>query len=129
MAEWKRARLDVTLDTRGVRLAGVIPTISLRSEGATGKLRVGLWAGDTRVAGWMVPFLPENTIFTIRNGQATAIVNGELRDVPVFLRDWDGERWPQRRQTVPGGPLTLTLDQEPDKAVRVLVDVSSEAVE
>jgi hypothetical protein len=129
MAAWKRARLAVSMDTRGVRLSGLIPIISLRSEGATGKLRVGLWAGDTRVAGWMIPFIPENTIFTIRDGQATAIVNGEMREVPVFLRDWDGERWPRRRQTVPAIPLVLTLDQEPDRAVRVLVDVSSEAVE
>jgi hypothetical protein len=129
MAQWKRARLVVTGDTRGVFLGGVMPTITLRPSADTGKLRIGLWVVNERLAGWLVPFLPANMVFTIRQGRASGYVDGVLQDLPGQLLDWDGARWPARNQLMPHGSFVLSLDQEPTKAIPVLVDVSVEAVE
>lgn len=128
MATWSRASLPIAPDTR-VIMSGIEPTITLRSSVNTGIVRVGIYLGTDRLLGWWVPFLPANIAFTIYRGHATAVVGGERRDVSKYLRDWDGVRWPTRDSVVPHAGLVLTLDQEPDKAVPILVDVSTEAVE
>src|SRR5262245_50529911 len=129
MATWSRSRLVVTSDVRGVLMAGVAPTITLRTNTDTGKLRLGLWVTTIRLAGWVIPFLPANIPFTIRNGRASAFYDGTTHDLPRQLVDWDGVRWPSRDSVLPHGTFVVTLDQEPDKAVPVLVDVSVESVE
>lgn len=129
MADWKRATLPVTSETRGVFLSGVLPTITLRATQDAGLMRIGLWVVDTRLAGWVVPYLPANIPFTIRDGKASAFVNGVRQDLPRQLRDWDGVRWPSRSGPLPYGTLTLTLDQVPGADVSVLVDVTVESVE
>lgn len=127
MAQWRRARLVVSTATREVLMTGMQPSVTLRSNADTGKLRIGLWMAGERVAGWLVPYLPADIALTIRRGKAIALVNGAPRDLPAHLRDWDGVRWPEAGQ-LPIGSFTVTLDQEPDKAVPVLVDVTTTAV-
>lgn len=120
--QWRRARLVVTSDTRGVFLGNVLPTVTLRPSATTGKLRIGLWVAGTRLIGWMVPGLPANTVFRIREGRA---VDPSIAQV----YDWGGIVWPKRDQLMPHGTFTLTLDQEEGLAVPVLVDVTVEAIE
>ena len=119
---WRRARLVVTADTRGVLLGNVLPTITLRPSAATGKLRIGLWVAGVRLIGWQIPGLPANALFRIRDGRA---VDSTIAQV----YDWGGVYWPKRDQVMPQGTFTLTLDQEDGLAVPVLVDVTVEAVE
>ena len=119
---WRRARLVVTSDTRGVFLGSVLPEITLRPSAATGRLRIGLWVAGERLLGYQIPPLPANAVVVIREGRSVG-----LTEVQVF--DWGGVFWPKRGQLMPHGTFTLTLDQEDGLAVPVLVDVSVEAVE
>lgn len=128
MAEWRRAAMTVVADMEGAAMPVMIPTITLRTFERPGRLRVGLWFGDTRLGGWVLPSLPPHVIFSIRDGRPQAIVNGERRDVGGQLLDWDGLRPPIDRPRVPEGTYRVTLDQEPDKVVAVSVDVSFTAV-
>jgi len=119
---WRRARLVVTTDTRGVLLGSILPTITLRPSAATGRLRIGLWVAGDRLLGYQVPPLPANAVFTIREGRSAGPTEGRVYD-------WGGVFWPKRGQLMPQGTFTLTLDQEEALTVPVLVDVSVEAVE
>lgn len=121
--DWRRSELSVSADVDDLPPGEVIASISLRSFTQTGKLRVGLWAGGERLAGWVVPVLPPHLVFIIRGNRAYGLIGGERRELSGRILDWDGVR-PPRDQRLPQGTYRLTLDQEPDKVVPVSVSVS-----
>jgi hypothetical protein len=106
--------------------APVIQIVSYSEQAE--QVRIGLWAGDVRLAGWLIPFIPPNTILTIDNSRRVAIVNhsGEIRRLGAFVRDWRGD--PIKYISVPHGNYRLTIDQEVDKAVRLLLRASAVSV-
>jgi len=91
------------------------------------QVRIGLWSGDVRLAGWTIPFLPPNTVLTIDNSRRAVFANhnGEVRRLSSFVRDWRGD--PIKFLSVPHGAYRLTGDQEVDKAVRLLLRASAVA--
>lgn len=113
--------------TRVVVFDQVIPRLRLLSRQRTGPLRIGLWAGETRIAGWFVPHLPAESFLEIEGPTAVGHTNGEMRTLRNFLRDWDGEPFPQR-VTLPHGTYRLTLDQLHDRAVEVNIAVTMQAM-
>ena len=118
--EWARGTVAIETDRWGL-FEAVIPRISLRTVAAAGPVRVGLWVGDDRVAGWSMPHLPPDAILTIDSPTAVGIANGERRVLRNFLRGWDDD-WP-KVVILPHGEYQLTVDQHPDRAVEVLVGV------
>lgn len=128
MADWRRSEMTVLADMEGAAMVAMIPTITLRTFERPGPLRVGLWLGNDRLAGWVLPSLPPHVIFSISDGRPEAIVNGERRPVGGQLRDWDGVRPPVDRPRVPEGTYRVTLDQDPTNVVPVTVDVTFVAV-
>ena len=124
--EWVRDEMAVVTDRLGRTLREVVPRITLFAKQPAGPLRLGLWTGDYRHAGWSVPWLPANAQLVIEGTSATGVSDGVRRPLPAFLRDWDG-RFP-RPVRLAHGEYRVTLDQHPDKAVDVLVEVTMTAM-
>jgi hypothetical protein len=125
--EWQRGEMAFATDRYGALFSEVVPSLLLRSRQPAGPLRLGVWAGDARVHGWSLPWLPANAMLTIEGRTATGLANGVRRVLAGFLRDWSGG-WP-RPVTLPHGAYRLTLDQHPDRAVEVFVEVMLTASE
>jgi hypothetical protein len=121
--QWRRSTVELVADPRGPILPAQRPRITLVTTQATGQVRLGLWRGDTRVAGYSVPYLPERSVVTISR-RSIAVIEGEgERALPGFLRGWDAARWPDDA-TLELGAYTLTIDQEPAEARQLRVKVS-----
>jgi hypothetical protein len=118
---WARDEIEFATDRWGL-FDEVIPRVVLRAAAGAGPLRLGLWAGDTRVAGWSLPGMPADSLLYVEGMSAIGFANGERRVLRNFLRGWDDD-WP-KRVTLPHGTYRLTVDQEPDRAVEVLVGVT-----
>jgi hypothetical protein len=119
--QWARDEMEVITDRWGL-FDAVIPRVQLRTTAAAGPLRLGLWDGDNRVAGWSLPGLPADSILNVEGLSAIGFANGERRVLRNFLRGWDDD-FPSR-VTLPHGVYRLTVDQHPDRAVEVLVGVT-----
>ena len=123
-AQWQRAEVTMAPDPGGSVLTGLLPSIRLTTfDQAAETIRVGLWLDDMRVGGFVVPFLPANAALDI-NGvtrQVTAYFNGTSRVVNSFVKAYDGDLfdWPD----LPIALYRVTVDQEPDKVVRLEVEV------
>lgn len=123
--DWVRDSVDIGTDRYGL-FDEAIPSIRLRTREAAGRVRLGLWAGTHRMAGWLLPHLPADSILTIEGTRAIGYSNGERRVLRNFMRGWDTD-FPER-VTLPHGTYRLTLDQDPDRAVDVLVSVTMQAL-
>ena len=119
--EWLRDTLAVDTNRWGL-FERVVPRVTLRTTQPAGRLRLGFWAGAALVAGWSVPHLPADSILTIEGRDAFGTANGERRALRNFLAGWDSD-WPQRVE-LPHGTYRMTLDQQPERAVDVLVGLT-----
>jgi len=81
-----------------------------------------LWAGPHRVGGYTIPFVAERSSIIVSGREAFYRTPSGYEALPAFVRDWDG-KWP-RGLELPHGDYRLTVDQDPDQAVRLLVDVT-----
>jgi hypothetical protein len=123
--EWLREALWWD-NTEYRMLARTAPLIELTAyDDHAEHVRVGLWSGDVRVAGWLVPFLPAHSILAIDNAQRAVIVtrDGDPRRLAGFVKDWDAD--PISYAELPHGNYRVTIDQEVDRAVRLMLRVSS----
>jgi hypothetical protein len=119
---WVRETLPIKRLTDQV-LLGVEPLVRVRAAGErSGPVRLGLWAGDQRVGGYTIPFVAERSSIIVNGPDAFYRAPGGYEQLSAFVRDWDG-RWP-RQVELPHGDYTLTVDQDADRPVRLLVDVS-----
>lgn len=107
-------------------LSGIEPQVRLRSAELSGPVRLGLWAGEHRVGGYTIPFVAPSSPIVVGGGRAYLSTPDGLEPLGAFVRDWDG-RWPQPLD-LPHGDYALTVDQDPDQAVRLFVDVTVAAV-
>lgn len=121
---WVRQQIDVDMNRTGRWLSAVTPRLRLWAREATGRLRLGLWAGDQLVAGWSVPYLPSGVDLFIEGGKVWTLIDGERDNLPVFVRSFHDDTF-VRHQDVPHGVYRLTLDQHPDDVVEVLVELSA----
>jgi len=124
--EWVRDEMTVTTDRLGRVFRAVVPRVVLHAKEPAGPLRLGVWGGGQRLAGWSLPWLPAKAHLIIEPPRAIGFHDGARRLLPNFLRDWDGG-WP-RSVTLPHGTYQVTLDQQPERAVDVLVEVAMTAV-
>lgn len=102
-------------------LTGIEPRVSIHANARSGPVRLGLWAGETRVAGYTIPFVDPSSQIVVAGKDAYHLSPDGFEKLPVFVRDWDG-KWP-RQLDLPHGDYSLTIDQHPDEAVRLFVDV------
>ena len=120
-AEWLRDSFDVTPLKEQI-LTGVEPRLRVRAAARTGPIRLGVWAGETRVAGYTIPFVAQNSAVVVSGSEAFYTSPDGYEPLPAFVRDWDG-KWP-RPVELPHGNYRVTVDQHPDAAVKVYVDVA-----
>jgi hypothetical protein len=121
-SSWMRS--EVILNRGEQVLSAIQPRFTVRARGETsGPVRLGLWAGDERLAGYTIPYVHERSAVFIDGTSAYAHVEGDTVTLPAFVRDWDGS-WP-RSVELPNGNYRLTVDQEPDHVVPLVVDVTT----
>ena len=125
--EWLRDTFVFGADPFKALRNGYTPTITLATRAATGEVRLAIWHGEERVADWRIPFLPADTTMTITGPTATVDHDDNTRQLPAFVRTWD-DRWPRAVRLGIGGDYTLTVDQEPDRPVDLVVAVSMTAI-
>jgi hypothetical protein len=117
--EWVRETMDVAR-LREQILTGIEPRLRVRASERSGPVRLGLWVGETRVAGYTIPFVAQNSAVVVSGQDAYySSPNGHER-LSAFVRDWDG-KWP-RALELPHGDYRLTIDQRADEAVKLFVD-------
>lgn len=119
-AEWVRDTLTLRHLDAPV-LTRMEPRIRIVSAVQSGEIRVGLWAGSTRVAGWLIPFVAAGSQLVIAGRDAYYQSALGYERLPTFVRDWDG-KWPSAL-SLPFGDYTVTVDQHPAEVVELLVDV------
>jgi hypothetical protein len=125
-SSWVRETLPIKRLTDQV-LTGVDALVRVRAAGErSGPVRLGLWAGDHRVGGYTIPFVAEKSSIIVNGSDAFYRTPGGYEPLSAFVRDWDG-KWP-RALDLPHGEYTLTVDQDADRPVKLLVDVSLAAV-
>jgi hypothetical protein len=122
---WLRDERIIDTD-RVVIFDEVIPRIRLLAHDGAGRLRIGLWKGQSLVAGWIVPRLPAGAFLDIEGNVVTGHVNGEARRLHNYVQSYDGGR--PESLVIPRGTYRLTLDQDPTLAVDVMVEVSLQAM-
>lgn len=119
---WVRDELPVRRLTEQV-LFGVEPRVRVRANGErSGPVRLGLWSGDTRLGGYTIPFVAEHSAIVVSGRDAYYSTPDGWERLPSFVRDWDG-MWPKPLE-LPHGEYILTVDQDADSPVRLLVDVA-----
>ena len=121
---WLRDERYISTE-RVVVFDNVIPKLRLLAREGAGRLRLGLWVRDSLVVGWTLPGLPAGAFLDIEGTTATGYIDGEARPLHNFVRSYDGG-WPDR-VTLPRGTYRLTLDQDPDRATEVNVEVTMQA--
>lgn len=120
LVAWVRARLNMA-EPLAVTHDRVRPVIVIRSTEAVGRLRIGLWDGYVRLAGFELPFVPAEATVTIDSIARRVFMDlGSGREpVNSYARGWDGAlRWQSIRHAV----YTLTVDQEQGRHVPVRVE-------
>jgi hypothetical protein len=118
---WVRETIDVARLKEQV-LTGIEPRVRVRASERSGPVRLGLWVGDTRVAGYTIPFVAQNSAVVVAGRDAYYSSPNGYEKLSAFVRDWDG-KWP-RAVELPHGDYRLTVDQRPDAAVSLFVDVA-----
>ena len=124
---WLRTTAAAEPHPYGTMLSGRAVMIVLRSFADSGEVRLGLWRGGELLGGFWLPFVPAGSMVTI-DGMARrtlAELNGTQRPLNGFVRGYDGGplRWP----TLGQGDFTVTVDQEPERATRIAVEVYTAA--
>lgn len=122
--EWLRD--EQTWPSGGGVLQRMQPLIEITSYDKQAEMvRVGLWAGDERIGGWLIPFIPAHTILLIDGSHRSVVANrgGDSRTLSGFVKDWGGRlpSWPD----LPHGNYRITVDQEVGRAVRLLFRAST----
>ena len=120
---WVRTTTTSVPPVRGNILRTAVPIITLGAiDGDVGEVRLGLWRGGFRIGGYWLPFVPGGTSITIDGGLRRVIGNnGHERVLSNFARDYDGGRvvWPDLGH----GTFEVTVDQEPERAGRLAIEV------
>jgi hypothetical protein len=120
-ASWVRDTLPIPRMEDQV-LNGIQPYLRVAATERSGPVRIGLWSGDHRLGGYTIPYVAEHSAIQLRGREAYYSTPDGYARLAAFVRDWDG-RWPKHLE-LPHGEYTLTVDQDADNAVRLLVDVS-----
>lgn len=119
---WVRHEQDASLSAYGVLLSQQRLSFKLRtgSEGAE-RVRVGVWQGDERVAGYLVPYVPPRSTVIIDSARRTVEAEHDLgtRNLSGFVKDWAGgpARWPNLNHN----GYRITVDQEYGRDVPMVV--------
>lgn len=122
---WVRDSIPVKRMTDQV-LTGMEALVRVRANEQSGPVRLGLWAGGTRVGGYTIPFVAERSSIIVNGSNAFYRTPDGYERISAFVRDWDG-RSPKALE-LPHGDYTLTVDQDAARPVKLLVDVSLAAV-
>lgn len=110
---WVRDEVIATQSVEGPVLSGQRMSFKLRAfDSQIERTRIGVWDGETRVAGYTVPFVPVGSYLIIDG--ARQVVEGYFdvrsRRLSSFVKDWDGG--PAKFPTLPYGEYRITVDQE-----------------
>jgi len=120
--KWVR---DSTTQTEASRivLPRARPIINVRATLPVGRLRIGLWDGEKRLTGFVLPFVPANSLVSIDTIARRTFVShddGEPETVNNYTEGWDG---PVSYAPIPHASYTLTVDQEQGLHMPVQVEV------
>lgn len=125
--DWVRMTLDLPGFSDQILLS-IAPRISIRANGAdSGPVRLGLWAGDTRIGGYTIPFVSQSAPVIIDGRTAFTFLDSGIEALPGFVQGWDS-RFPGALPDMPHGEYTLTVDQDAALVVPLYVDVETVAV-
>lgn len=89
------------------------------------RVRIGVWDGDERVAGYLLPFVPPRS--TVIIDSARRVVEAAYDNVTDrlngFVKDWDGgpAKFPNLRYS----PYTVTVDQEFARNVELVITAAA----
>lgn len=119
---WVRGDTVIAASPSGQYMESIRPIVRIGTTDATGPLRLGLWMGESRLAGWTLQDLPANATVTIDGSASRGDIDGVSYNLSGVVRDWDGG-FP-KQVLLPFGDYTLTLDQYEGQAVPVMAGMA-----
>lgn len=126
---WVRHEQEASPSAFGVLMSGQRLSFRLRTGTRPAeRVRVGVWQGDERVAGYLVPYVPERATVIIDGARRTVEAEYDVnsRRLGGFVKDWDGgpARWPNLSHS----GYRITIDQESGKDVQMVVTATATPV-
>lgn len=113
--EWKRTVLPFEVPVTNIN-GSAVTRLTLQAAQQVGPLRIGVWADDELLDGFVVPFIPANATIDV-NGQkrtVTSEYNGQSANRSGFLTGFGGTGSINWENIPVGAELELTIDQPTD---------------